>query len=184
MEKGSELAAGDPQRKFKGRVVFLGDRVRDAAGHAAAFEELSSSPASMEASKWCDAYGLLPGHKLEGSDGTAAYTQAKLKGTKKTWIRIPKHRWPESWKGKGYLDPVCRLERALYGHPDAGGHWEKHCEEQVDMCGFKQIGTCFEWRSVFWNTKLKVMLSIYVDDFKLAGPVAGVDEAWKLLQGK
>ena len=46
-EKGSELAPGSPGRKFKGRVVFLGDRVRDGWGQAAAFEELSSSPASM-----------------------------------------------------------------------------------------------------------------------------------------
>ena len=61
VEKGSELPDGASGKKYKGRVVFLGDRVRDGAGHAAAFEELSSSPASMEASKWCDMYGMLPG---------------------------------------------------------------------------------------------------------------------------
>ena len=45
--KGSELPEGNPGRKMKGRVVFLGDRVRDQFGAAAIFEELSSSPAGM-----------------------------------------------------------------------------------------------------------------------------------------
>ena len=47
VEKGSELREGDPGRKYKGHFVFLGDRVKDAFGQAAGFEELSSSPAAM-----------------------------------------------------------------------------------------------------------------------------------------
>ena len=38
VEKGSELSVGHINRKYKGRVVFLGDRVRDAYGQAAVFE--------------------------------------------------------------------------------------------------------------------------------------------------
>ena len=45
VEKGSELPEGDEKRKFKGRVVFLGDQVKDREGNYALFEELSSSPA-------------------------------------------------------------------------------------------------------------------------------------------
>ena len=115
-------------------------------------------------------YGLLPGHIPTGSDGTSAYTQAKLLESKKTWIRLPKHRWPKEWSKKNFLDPVVPLVRALYGHPDAGWHWERHCEEQVAQCGFHPMGNNCEWRSVFWNDELKVMLSIYVDDFKMSGP--------------
>ena len=119
----------NPHRKFKGRVVFLGDRVKDGWGYAAAFEELSSSPASMEAGKMCDMWGCLPGHKCESSDGTQAYTQSNLGGSKKTFIRIPKHRW------EGKLldmeeDPLVPLERALYGHPDAGGYWENTARQR------------------------------------------------------
>ena len=51
VEKGSELPKGDPGRKYKGRVVFLGDRVKDGVGDSAIFSELSSSPASMDAGK-------------------------------------------------------------------------------------------------------------------------------------
>ena len=56
-EKGSELPEGHLDRKMKGRVVVLGDRVKDHNGAAAVFEELASSPAGMEANKFCDAYG-------------------------------------------------------------------------------------------------------------------------------
>ena len=48
-EKGSELAEGDPGRKYKGRVVILGDRVRDQHVRVAVFEEMQSNPATMEA---------------------------------------------------------------------------------------------------------------------------------------
>jgi len=55
VEKGSELPPGDPNRKFKGRVVFQGNRVQDESWNAALFQELGSSPATMEAGKACDA---------------------------------------------------------------------------------------------------------------------------------
>ena len=43
-EKNSELAPDDPRRKFKGRVVFQGNRVRDQNWNIAVFQELSSCP--------------------------------------------------------------------------------------------------------------------------------------------
>ena len=46
--KGSELAVGDPSRKYKGRTVFEGNRVVDENSEQAMFAELGSSPASME----------------------------------------------------------------------------------------------------------------------------------------
>ena len=57
VEKGSELPKGHPDRKFKGRVVFQGNNVKDQVGDWALFEELSSAPATMEAGKAVDAYG-------------------------------------------------------------------------------------------------------------------------------
>ena len=47
MEKGSELQVTDPERYYKGRVVFLGDDVRDQNGNVAVFEDMASSPASL-----------------------------------------------------------------------------------------------------------------------------------------
>ena len=57
-EKGSGLLKGDPDCKFKGRCVLQGDNVRD--HKTAIFQELSYQPATLEAAKPVDAYGMLP----------------------------------------------------------------------------------------------------------------------------
>ena len=88
VEKGSELKDGDDGKKYKGRVVFQGNSVRDENYEYAVFSELSSSPATMEAGKFCDAYGLVDGNVTEQSDATQAYTQSFLKGAP-TWISLP-----------------------------------------------------------------------------------------------
>ena len=128
VEKGSELPEGHPERKFKGRVVFQGNNVKDENWDVAMFHELSSAPATMQAAKAADAYGLLAGHAIECADGEQAYIQSKLGGTP-TMIRLPKERWPAEWSHMS--DPVCPLILSLYSHPDAGGYWEKHCEEKA-----------------------------------------------------
>ena len=60
-EKGSELPDGHPDRKFKGRTVFQGDRVVNQNWEVALFQDLGSSPATLEAARSCDAYGCCPG---------------------------------------------------------------------------------------------------------------------------
>ena len=66
MQKHAEL--DEIHRKWKGRVVFLGDQVRDQFNKVAAFSDMASQPATMEASAVCDYYGLLPGHDIETAD--------------------------------------------------------------------------------------------------------------------
>eukprot|EP00972_Heterocapsa_arctica_P074856 11047172-Heterocapsa_arctica.AAC.1 len=60
VEKNSELPAGHPKRKFKGRVVFQGNRVTNQHWEAAIFHDLGSCPATMEASRAADCYGSFP----------------------------------------------------------------------------------------------------------------------------
>ena len=60
-EKGFEFSESDPRRKFKGRTVFQGNNVRDENSDHVLFNELGSSPASMEAAKLLDAFGSQPG---------------------------------------------------------------------------------------------------------------------------
>jgi hypothetical protein len=96
VEKGSELPKGAPGRKFKGRVVFQGNNVQDENWNAALFQELGSSPATMEAGKACDACGLVPGHAVQQADAEQAYIQSKLGGETPTWVRLPAERRPES----------------------------------------------------------------------------------------
>ena len=133
----------------------------------------------MEAGKAADAYGMFPGNELQLADGESAYTQAKLGGND-TWIRLPKDRWPDWWHTK-YTDPVVPLVLALYGHPDAGGFWEQHCTIALLKAGFQPIegGT---WKSVFWHPRYDLLLVVYVDDFKMAGPKANLEKAWELFR--
>ena len=83
----------------------------------------------MEAVKALDAFSLLPGNSQKRADAVSAYTQSFIGGVP-TWVRLPKDRWPRKWVDKGYKDPVCPLVLSLYGHPDSGGYWDKHCDEK------------------------------------------------------
>ena len=179
VEKNSELADGDPRKKFKGRVVFEGCSVRDEFGNWALFQEMSSCPATMEAAKAADAYGMFEDHDVELADGESAYTQALLGGTP-TWVRIPKHQWPQKWIDDKMEDPVCPMILALYGHPDAGGWWEQHCHKALVSGGWQPIKNG-SWKSVYWHERLKLILVVYVDDFKMSGPKAHLAEGWKTI---
>ncbi|CAE7248212.1 unnamed protein product [Symbiodinium natans] len=178
VEKGSELPKENPLRKFKGRTVFQGNNVRDENNDTALFSELGSSPATMEAGKVLDAYGHAPNHGVEQADGKQAYTQTTLKGAD-TWVRLPRERWPKEWIGK-YKDPVVRLRLALYGHPDSGGFWEQHCEKRLKEVGFELVYPA-AWPSVFFHPTLRLLLAVYVDDFKMAGPKENLAKGWELI---
>ena len=54
VEKNLELPPGHPRRKFKGRVVFQGNRVTNQSWEAAVLQDLGSCPATVEASKTTD----------------------------------------------------------------------------------------------------------------------------------
>ena len=93
MEKGSELAQGHPQRMYKGRSVFLGNTVRDEAFNWAEFQELSSSPAQIEAVRALEALGLRPRYKVKRNDARQAYLQAYLRNPDGTicYVHLPKN---------------------------------------------------------------------------------------------
>eukprot|EP00971_Amphidinium_carterae_P286808 5694323-Amphidinium_carterae.1 len=78
-------------------------------------------------------------------------------------------------------DLVCPLVRALYGHPDAGGYWERHYEKQVRSVGFVPVP---EWNSVFYHPQQDCLLVVYVDDFKMAGPKDAVPKMFAKLAEK
>ena len=135
----------------------------------------------MEAGKALDAYGSMPGNRTSQGDGKQAYTQALMQGIL-TWIRLPRNRWPKEWIGV-YKDPVVLLILALYGHPDSGGLWQRHCEKALYAVGFHPLyPEC--WPSMFWHPKLKLLLGVYVNDFKMSGPSKNIDEGWKLISSQ
>ena len=75
-----------------------------------------------------------------------------------------------------------RLAKALYGHPDAGIMWEQHCDTHVREAGFMPVGE--EWPPMYFHKEMKLLLVIYVDDLKLAGPSQNLTKGWELLRSK
>ncbi len=104
--------------------------------------------------------GSLPGYKVKTGDARGAYTQPLLRGAE-----TRENRWPKHWKGK-FRRPVVKFVLALYGHADAGGFWEEHCEEKVKSVGLERLAE--EWQGVFRHEKTRSLLIVYVDDFRLA----------------
>ncbi len=81
----------DVLRKMKGRAVLLGNQIFDQAFDWAEFQELSSSPPSMEAARAADALGLFPGYTQKQSDAISDYTQVFRKGPE-TLVSLPSNR--------------------------------------------------------------------------------------------
>ena len=75
--------------------------------HAAIFQELFSSPATLEAAESVDAYGCREGNETQKCDAQQAYVQSELGGTE-TWINLPNILRPELWAQ--YYEPVCILK--------------------------------------------------------------------------
>ena len=178
-EKNYQLKEDDPARKFKGRGVLLGDRVKEQNMEAALFQDLGNSPATFDASRWADDYGCLPGNDVQTADAIQAYIKARLTGTP-CWIELPDDAWHPSANPHKYRRPVCRLVKALYGHPDVGTMWEQQCHAAVHKVGFKPLGD--EWPSLYFHPDMKLLLVIYVDDLKMAGPPDQLPKGWTMLR--
>ena len=152
--------------------------MRDEEGALAVFQELSAHPTTIQDANANVAYGTLPGHDTEAADAVRAYIQSLLKSKYKTWARIPPELWPKEWKGK-YQKPMCLLVKALYGHPESGGHWEQHLTTTINDIGGQAITN---HPSSFWFPETKMLLTVYVDDLLLSGPKGQHKQVWEALR--
>ena len=137
VEKNTDLLAGDPRRKLKGRMGFQGTIVKNQDRENAVFADLGISPSSMDAGRLVVAFGMRPNYDIQQSGTVQAYLQAKTRG-KPTWILLPRDQWPASWHVM--KKPACRLGAALYGHPDSGTDWEHPCDEALRKNGVVSVG--------------------------------------------
>jgi len=179
-EKNSQMAP--EYRKYKGRVVFRGDQVKQAdneswGAYKAVFSEQGTGASHMAGAKFADLVGRLPGCKGQNSDAVSAYTQEKLGGPP-TWISLPRAQWPKDGSWDHFKDPVCRLDLNLYGHPLAGFYWERRCKRIILGLGFTLVPG---WECLYIHKEKQLLLSVYVDDFKLSGPEENIAPMWKLL---
>ena len=137
------------------------------------------------AARFVDAIARFPGMDGEDSDATGAYTQTVLgEDCPETWVSLPRDRHPKSWYNADgsckYDNPVVRLVRNLYGHPLAGLYWQKFCDDAVRKVGFEPV---VGWECLYKHSADGLILSIYVDDFKLGGRKDKLAPMWKQLGG-
>ena len=170
-----ELAKHLP--KVKGRIVYRGDCAKDEEGAAAVYRELGANPTSVQGLNACLACGSLPGNQSSAADAIKAYVQALLKSKYQTWIELPPELRP-AWRRECFARPVVLLLRALYGHPEAGGLWEKHLKEVLKGMGGKELP---EYPGNFWFPETRLLLSTYVDDLTLSGPQEEHQPFWETL---
>ncbi len=78
--KGDEFPIGDPCRKWKYRIVFQGNNVKDQDWNVALFTEMQSTPATLDSSRIAHAYSCFPGHSISGRDVEQAYITADMQG--------------------------------------------------------------------------------------------------------
>ena len=126
--------------------------------------------------------------KGKAADAVKAYTQVPLINAPtllglpenecpETWISLPPSRQPASWKN--IRDPVCPLERNLYGHPLAGLLWERHLEEALLKLQWENIPG---WECLYVHREKQLFLSVYVNDFKMVGNAENLSNMWKRIR--
>ena len=152
--------------------------VKDQDGAAAVFQDLSASPTSIAGINNNLAYGQVPGHKTTTADAVKAYVQFMLASTCATWVQLPPDIWPKDWKDK-YSKPMVLLIKSLYGHPEAGAHWERHLERIIRNMGGEPVP---EFPSSYYFPSSKLLLTVYVDDFTLSGPAGEHADFWKRIR--
>ena len=67
------------------------------------------------------------------------------------------------------------LVKSLYGHPEAGAHWENHLERIIKDLGGTPVP---EFPSSYFFESSKLLLTVYVDDFTLSGTEAAHQQFW------
>ena len=66
-----------------------------------------------------------------------------------------------------------------YGHPEAGGHWERHLTKAIQAIGGKKVP---DHPSSFFFPESRMLLTVHVDDLLLSGPKGQHAKIWKALR--
>ena len=129
-------------QKAKVRGVIFGCRVLGPDGKPAEFERLYDQPASILEVRVFIAICLLHGFPVKQFDVESAYLNAKLKDVCYVQIADPEFEtavltgWnlePKSWLGSWY-----KVEKAIYGHPQAGFCWADMMSSFLTEYGLKR----------------------------------------------
>ena len=173
----------ESQWAYKGRLVFLGNNVREASGAAVfgAPDDLFGKPVDLATVRAVLATALLRGWGVEVGDVDGAYLTAKLRGPA-TYMRLPESLWAAAGVARSRRDgcqyPCVKLERAIYGLPRSGFDWFAKVDDVLtSKLGWSRMPGV---DSVY--TKKQALLALYVDDILLAGPPKDRRREWAQLQ--
>ena len=179
--KHAELA---PEfQKFKGRIVYRGDRVLDEFSNFVFFEETSTTPTGLIALNTSLCWGCLPGHSVSCSHAVQAYLQSELK--EETYVILPKELWLQGWEKRfgAQTRVVVRLRKSLYGHPQAGRLWQEYLSRILVSLGGKESQE-FPSSWFFEYHDGVLILNIYVDDLSLCGLTKLHTPFWQALRAR
>ena len=162
--------------------------MKTGSGDWATFTEMGSVPSSMCAARIAMAvHAVTKKSVMLQSDCVRAYIQAELGGPP-TWIRLPRHMWPRSWYNADgtprFTDPVCRLRKALYGHPRAGDYWADKLSSVLDQRGYERDEA---WPGIFVKDAGKptmTMIIVYVDDLIFVGDEVELNKIIPIIRTK
>ncbi len=115
-------------------------------------------------------FGQLTGSGSSSADAEQANIQPLLPENEVIFVHIPADLQSPAMKKAclGIVDPVFRLLRPLYGLPRSGNIWEKYVSEKLKTINWARIP---EWPQTYFKDgpKGRMILTIYVDDFVMAG---------------
>ena len=149
--------------KWKGRICYRGDIVRDAW----------NTPTSLVALNVALWFASLPNHSASCADAVQAFLQSTLDDAEETWVVLPQELWLPQWHNRfSKTDRICvRLRRSLYGHPKAGRWWQNHLHQRLPDIGAEEIpqypsNYLIPWeqdRKSFWS-KLRETVKLELED--------------------
>ena len=158
---------------MQARMVVGGHNVRDASGQRCVDVLHHIVPVGMTSIRLCHAHAAtFENGATREADIVQAYPKAPLGGDP-VWVTLPKRVTPAAWAGM--RKPVIPLRRTLYGLQRAGFDFGMWLREVLGSRGFT-------WIRDIGDTSLyvrsNVLLAVYTDDLKFAGPMEEVDYAF------
>lgn len=118
------------------------------------------------------AYAAQKNYDIRHIDISGAFLNAELDSP--LYLQQPRH------ITRGYQPGmVCRLQKAIYGLRTAPRRWQEELTNTLLKLGFSQLR---HDSNLFRRGEL--LLSVYVDDFKLVGPSLDIDKAISELKEK
>ena len=170
-QKNAELE--EAKRRIKARMVVGGHDVRDASGQRCVDVLHHIVPVGMTSIRLCHAHAAscVDGITKE-ADIVQAYPKAPLGGDP-VWVSLPKRVMPAAWQAM--TKPVVPLKRTLYGLQRAGFDFGIWLREIL-------LSKAWRWIRDIGDTSLyvrgSVLLAVYTDDLKFAGPRTEVESAF------